>query len=72
MQPDRETQRLISEMLGNLNAPGSAPATAIEWQCIAVWALAGYLVASGQASPEQGVVELLTDAAGLVDCQRLH
>jgi hypothetical protein len=66
-QPHHETEQFVSELLGALNPPDSPPASAREWECIAVWAVVGYLVASDRMSPDDGVVPMLMEATGVLD-----
>ncbi len=66
-QHHHDTQRLVSEVLATLVPPGSRPSTAREWECIAAWAVVGYLLASGRLSPGEGVVTMLMEAASVLD-----
>jgi hypothetical protein len=62
-----DTLRLVIEVLGTLNRSDSRPSTAREWECIAAWAVVGYLLASGRLSPGAGVVTMLMEAASVLD-----
>jgi len=50
-----------------LKADGVRPTSATEWQCIAVWAVAGWWLSTGAVDGNTGIVDVLGAAIHALD-----